>query len=135
MSQNENNDLYIWKINGLELPFDGENLEDSEQAYKAFEKMGASEKAMKKDVDIFVTVRAYCDLYFTCMSDIFGTETAEKIFSGVRYNARKCEEIYDSFMDFLHAQNKAQTQRYIQRSKKYAPISPNREQRRVQAKK
>ncbi len=74
-------------------------------------------------------MRAYCEMYCTLFDDLFGAGAAQKLFEG-RRNARECDEVYDSFLGFVKAQNAGTLAR---REKLVQAWVPNRAARRAQA--
>lgn len=113
----ENN--YIWTINGCEFELD---LEDAETADRYLFAMEVLEKA--KDTDcgsIAEKIRAYCKTFREFYDVLLGENASEKIFSGIKDNCRKYDEIYSSLLDFIAEQRMVSSNRMNEISKKYAP--------------
>lgn len=134
MSQNDKNER-IWKINGLELELDLEDVDEFEKVMKAFEQMDEDEKKLDKVGSMPDFIRQYCDVYYKMYDRIFGEGTAEKIFNGKK-NARICDEVWDNFLGWIQAAVRKANARRSQLNKKYMPErDQNRDQRRKKRKK
>lgn len=123
-------DLTVWKINGQELRFDMEDVEQLEKYEASFDRMAETERNLVRTGKKSSIVRAYCEMYCTLFDDLFGAGTAQKLFEG-RRNARECDEVYDSFLAFVKAQNAGTIAR---REKLVQSWAPNRAARRAKAK-
>lgn len=131
MSQNER----IWKINGLELELDLEDVDEFEKVMKAFEQMDEDEKKLDKVGSMPDVIRQYCDVYYKMYDRIFGEGTGEKIFNGKK-NARICDEVWDNFLGWMQAAVRKASARRSQLNKKYMPDrEQNKDQRRNKRKK
>ena len=122
-------DLTVWKIHGHELRFDMEDAEELERYEAAFARMAETERNLVRTGKKSAIVRAYCEMYCTLFDDLFGAGAAQKLFEG-RRNARECDEVYDSFLGFVKAQNAGTLAR---REKRVQAWVPNRAARRAQA--
>lgn len=111
----------VWEINGLSLELDLEDIETVERYEDAFEKMKSEETAIPRDGKLSVVIRAYCNMYRKLFSRIFGEETSEKIFAGVRLNGEAYDNIYLSFLDFVHEQISESGKRKAKMLLKYKP--------------
>lgn len=89
--------MSLWKFNNVELEIDMADVEFQEKYEKAFDKMSAAEKNLKKTGKLSELSRGYCDMFYNLFDDLFGPGTSEKMFQK-RYNVRDCDKAYDSFM-------------------------------------
>lgn len=131
MSQNKTQrDYTVWKINGIELKLDIHDVDTMEHYEDAFNKMGEAEKSLPVTGKASARVRAYCQIFRNLFDDIFGEGTSQKIFGDVN-NSTTMLEVYEDFLKFIANQQK-QTDEINNRIMQF---SPNRAQRRAQAKK
>lgn len=131
MSQNKTQQDYtVWKINGIELKLDIHDVDTMEHYEDAFNKMGEAEKSLPVTGKASARVRAYCQIFRNLFDDIFGEGTSQKIFGDVN-NSTTMLEVYEDFLKFIANQQK-QTDEINNRIMQF---SPNRAQRRAQAKK
>lgn len=131
MSQNKTQQDYtVWKINGIELKLDIHDVDTMEHYEDAFNKMGEAEKSLPVTGRASARVRAYCQIFRNLFDDIFGEGTSQKIFGDVN-NSTTMLEVYEDFLKFIANQQK-QTDEINNRIMQF---SPNRAQRRAQAKK
>lgn len=124
-------DLTAWEINGHTFCLDMQDVDTLEAYEKAFKDMEVREKALPKDGPASQRVRAYCVMFRELFNRIFGDGADVKIF-GEKNNACHMTEVYESFLEFVTAQTAevAEVQaRVVNR------FTPNRAQRRAQAKK
>lgn len=120
----------VWHINGIELELDMADVMVQSRYEKAFENLGKAEKKLPKTGPNSERTLAYCNMFRVLFDDIFGTGTSQKIFGDVN-NARVMTETYEQFLEFVQNQGEQLSQtknRVIDR------FSPNRAQRRAQAK-
>ena len=125
MSQEKDN-LYVWKINGLNLELDMEDADVMEKYNQAFDKMEKTEKNLINIGEKGNFIRKYCQMFYDLYDDLFGAGTGNKIFNGKK-NARICDEVYSSFLEFVSLQTKESIQR---RSEFISKYKPNRQKRR-----
>lgn len=118
MSQKEN--IRIWRINGQEFELDLDDADVLENVMNAFETIDKEQDELKKDGPTVEYVRKYCKIYYHMFDIIFGQGTGDKIFSG-KHNARVCEEISDSFIEFAGKQVKKINERRFANNHKYYP--------------
>lgn len=116
---------YIWKVNGIELELDLDDADVYDSLMNAFEEMDGKEEELKHRKNSN-PIRGYCELFYQFYDRVFGKGTSEKLFKG--YNARICDETWESFMRFLKKQGQENSKRRMQLSSKY---QPNRQQRRA----
>ena len=127
-------DYTVWKINGIELKLDIHDVDTMEHYEDAFDKMGEAEKSLPVTGKASARVRAYCQIFRNLFDDIFGEGTSQKIFGDVN-NSTTMLEVYEDFLKFI-ADQKKQTDEINNRISDYImQFSPNRAQRRAQAKK
>lgn len=113
---------YIWEINGVSLELDMEEAETAENYQKAFKKFGENEKKLKSSGNLTGEfIRDYCHMFRTLYDDIFGGGTSEKIFSGIKDNARKYDEVYINFLEFVRNQALKTAERKNAIVLKYSP--------------
>lgn len=93
----------IWKYNNVELEFDMGDVDTQELYEKAFTKMEETEKNLPKTGSYSELSRAYCQMFYALYDDLFGAGTGKKLL-GEKYNVRKTEECYNSFLTFVRAQ-------------------------------
>lgn len=124
MNQEKN---YIWKVNGLELELDLQDLEATQKYERAFEIMSEEEKLMPKDGKTSEQLRAYYQLFVNLYDNLFGEGLGKQII-GDRVNVRICNDIYDSFLAFVKSQRVEMVGTVDKWKTKY---SPNRAQRRA----
>lgn len=126
----QNNELRIWKINGLEYEIDLEDLETAEK-YDAASKVlqDANDELQKRDGTLSEIIGPYCDTFYRFFDTLLGEGEANKIFSGKK-NKRIINEVYfGSFAEFIKKQSAAVRDSDYSYANKYRP---NREQRRSQ---
>lgn len=110
---------YIWTINGYEFELD---MEDAETADRYLSAMKVLENAKSADFgSIAEKIRAYCKTFREFYNMLLGENASEKIFSGIKDNCRKYDEIYASLLDFIAEQRAVSSNRMNEISKKYAP--------------
>ena len=120
-----------WEINGLVFGLDLEDADTAERYEEAFEKMEAEEKLMPKDGKLSDKIRSYSALFEHLYDNLFG-EGSGKAILGDKANTRICNEVYDSFLNFVANQKNDALAYQNSLTSKY---SPNRAQRRAAAKK
>ena len=107
--------VYTWEINGVSLEFDIEDADNAEKYQKAFEKFGETEKIItSSEIN-------YCKMFRNLYDDIFGKGTSDKIFSKIKDNSRKYDEIYAQFVDFISGQSLKAAERRNKLAEKYSP--------------
>lgn len=130
MSQEKNPS--IWSYNGNEFELDLGDADTLDMVEKTFAEMEKAEKAINKDGTAAEFIRAYCKMYEDMFDTIFGQKgTYERITGGKTHNITAAHDAYEAFLDFVKAQTDSFVQRRNSVSTKY---SPNRAQRRAQAK-
>lgn len=92
-----------WQINGLQIPFDLEDLETAQHLEEAFDLMESEEKQLLSSDSSKLSdrIQGYCNLYFHLFENLFGAETAGQIFQNKPMNMRIYEETYLSFLRFI----------------------------------
>jgi len=120
--------LKVWEINGLKLELDLSDADIMERYENAFEIMTADEKAIPKDGKASVQIRSACEMFRKLFDNLFGSGTADKIFSDVPTALSKYEEIYMSFLDFVQSQI---TEGVKKRNEMITKYIPNRQDRRA----
>lgn len=120
----------VWDINGIKLELDMSDVDNQERYENAFARLGETEKNLPKDGKNSERTRAYCQMFRSLYDDIFGEGTSQKIFGDVN-NARIMTEVYELFLEFIQNQGEQLNQT---RSRVLDRFSPNRAQRRAQAK-
>lgn len=123
----------VWSYNGIELELDLGDADTMDLTDNAFEEMGKYEKALKKDGPSADFIRAYCKMYENLFDTIFQKQgTYARLTGGKTHNINVAHDVYEAFLDFVKEQSDSMVQRRNAVSAKY---SPNRAQRRAQAKK
>lgn len=120
----------MWEINGQTFELDLEDADTAERYEEAFYKMEAEEKQMTKVGKLSEKIRAYSKLFENLYDRLFG-EGSGKAILGEKANTRTCNEIYDSFLNFVSTQK---SQSLEQQNSMVSKYSPNRAQRRAAAK-
>lgn len=120
--------LKVWEINGLKLELDLTDADIMEKYENAFEIMTDDEKSIPKDGKASEQIRSACAMFKKLFDNLFGSGTADKIFSGVPVSISKYEEIYMSFLDFVQSQIMEETKKRNELLTKYVP---NRQMRRA----
>lgn len=120
-------DLTIWRYNGVELKLDVQDIDTIERYEQAFADLEEDEKAIPKDGLKSVRIRAYCRMFRKLFNALFGEGTDVKMF-GEKDNARVMTECYDDFLQFVSLQHAAfaEVQNHI-----VTKYSANRAQRRA----
>lgn len=121
----------VWKINGLELPFDFEDENYMERYARAFEHMKESAKNEPKTGMRHEYIHFYCDVYYQLFDELFGRGTSDKLFNGQR-NMRLCDEVFDSFLKFVRSTMKASQDYTVARKQYYRNFNrpqPNRQKK------
>ena len=114
--------VYTWEINGVSLEFDIEDADNAEKYQKAFEKFGETEKIItSSEINSADFIREYCKMFRNLYDDIFGKGTSDKIFSGIKDNSRKYDEIYAEFLNFIRNQSEKAAERKNNLAVKYCP--------------
>ena len=114
--------VYTWEINGVSLEFDIEDADNAEKYQKAFEKFGETEKIItSSEINSADFIREYCKMFRNLYDDIFGEGTSDKIFSKIKDNSRKYDEIYAQFVDFISGQSLKAAERRSKLAEKYSP--------------
>jgi len=121
--------MKTWEVNGISLDIDLSDADCMERVENAFEKMKNSESVLKKDGKQSERIRAYCGLFRTLFSDIFGEDDADRIFKDIPTSTTEYERIYVSFLDTVRAQTEEVRQSRADMISKYIP--KNRKQRRA----
>lgn len=124
------NPNYIWKINDLEIEFDLQDLEVTQRYEEAFEKMAEDEKNSPKEGKTSDKILAYYNVFVSLYDRLFGEGMGKRIL-GEKVNVRVCNEVYDSFLEFVKAQRAELTETVQNWQNKY---SSNRAQRRISGK-
>lgn len=119
---NEKN-VPVWKINGLELKYDFDDLKAMERYEQAFHSMEMKSKEMPKDGNRSTQIKLYCQIMYELFDDLFGKGTSNKLFHG-KMNARECDEVYESFLNFVHLNIVATDQARINKYQKYVGKKP-----------
>lgn len=117
----------IWKIKDLNLELDLEDYDTAVNYQKAFENMSQEEKKLRKDGNVSEFIKGYCMIFYNFFDYLFGDGTGNKLFEG-RYNARVCDEIYDSFLNFVSTQKLQAAER---KKNIYSKYLPNRAAKKV----
>lgn len=120
-------DYQTWEINDLSLELDLGDVEVMERYENAFDLMIEEKNAIPEDAKPSQEARATCEIIQRLFQRIFGEETAEKIFDGMKLNSRVYLGVLADFVDFAHTQNVKEAQKMAERTMKYIP---NRQQRR-----
>ncbi len=110
-----------WEIRGLSLPLDLEDADTMERYEAAFDAMSEEERKIPKEGRASGRIRAFCALYRSLFTRIFGEEAAEQLFSGVPMSVAAHEEIYMSFLDFVRSGAQAAAERRNAMLDKYRP--------------
>ena len=110
----------IWKINGLELELDMSDYETAVKYEEAFARMAKEEKERANDGNAADVIKSYAMLFYNLFDRLFGTGTSERLFDG-KYNARRCDEVYEDFLGFVHKQNVETQTRRAELVNKYRP--------------
>lgn len=108
----------VWQINGMEFPYDFDDLEAIERYEKAFKTMKVKADQMPKDGTRSSQIKLYCEAIFKLFDDLFGKGTADKLFQG-KINSRICDEVYESFLNFVHTNVMATDQARMNRLQRY----------------
>ncbi len=119
--------LKTWNINGAELELDLSDADVMGRYETAFDIMAEDEKAVPKEGKRSTQIRSYCKLFRDLFSNIFGEKTADMIFRDVPASCEAYDEIYISFLDFVHDQIAESAKKRAEMIYKY---TPNRQQRR-----
>lgn len=120
----------VWSINGFAFELDMSDVAVQERYEKAFETLGKTEKNLPKTGPNSSRTLAYCNMFRALYDDIFGEGTSQKIFGDVN-NARVMTETYEQFLEFVQNQGE---QLHQTKNRVLDRFSPNRAQRRAQAK-
>jgi hypothetical protein len=99
----------MWEINGLQLECDLEDVETAEKVEKALKKMGSTK--FEKTDSMVEAIRFQCNVIKVLFADIFGEETAEDIFKGIKLNRRLYTDVLYAFYDFMAEQKQAMVRR------------------------
>lgn len=111
--------IYIWTVNGCEFELD---MEDAETAERYLSAMEVLENARDMDFsNLLEKIRVYCKTFRDFYDTLFGENASEKIFSGIKDNTRKYDEIFSSLLDFIARQRAVSSNRMNEISRKYAP--------------
>lgn len=113
---------YTWEINGVSFDFDIEDADNAENYQNAFENFSINEKNLaKSEKNSADFIREYCKMFRNLYDDIFGSGSSEKIFSGIKDNSRKYDEIYAEFLNFIRNQSEKAAERKNNLAVKYCP--------------
>lgn len=111
----------MWEINGLQIEFDIEDLETAEKLDNALLEMQKEEKNVSQNsISMAKAIKSYCAVIRHFFEAIFGNETTDKIFEGVRINQRLYDEIFASFCELADNQKIARDER-AKRLQRYVP--------------
>ena len=111
--------IYIWTVNGCEFELD---MEDAETAERYLSAMEILENARDMDFsNLLEKIRVYCKTFRDFYDTLLGKNASEKIFSGIKDNTRKYDEIFSSLLDFIARQRAVSSNRMNEISRKYAP--------------
>ena len=111
--------IYIWTVNGCEFELD---MEDAETAERYLSAMEILENARDMDFsNLLEKIRVYCKTFREFYDTLLGENASEKIFSGIKDNTRKYDEIFSSLLDFIARQRAVSSNRMNEISRKYAP--------------
>ena len=119
--------MKTWSINGAELELDLSDADVMERYETAFDIMAEDEKAVPKEGKRSVQIRGYCKFIRNLFNNIFGEKTADMIFRDVPVSCESYDEIYVSFLEFVHDQTAESAKKRAAMINKY---TPNRQQRR-----
>ena len=108
----------MWEINGLSLECDIEDVETAEKIENALTNL--SKVKVEKSTSLVETIRQECTLIKQVFIDVFGTETTENIFNGIKLNRRLYSDVLYSFYDYIELQKKSMLER-SNRLNKYIP--------------
>ena len=110
---------YIWSINGYEFEVD---MEDAETADRYLAALKVLENARNTEVNsISEKIRTYCKTFREFYDTFLGEGTSEKIFSGVKDNSRKYDEVFESLLDVISRQRVESEGRMSGIAQRYAP--------------
>ena len=116
----------IWEVNGLALELDMSDYDTAVKYREAFDLMSEESKGFKDDGDGDPELlKEYSLLFYRLFDRIFGDGTGEKIFGG-KYNPRVCDEVYESFLTFVHTQKDATQKQRLEIISKYKPAKTAR---------
>lgn len=118
----------IWETNGTSFEFDLTDADDCERYENALEKLRKAENNVKKDGRESEFIRAFCKMLADFFDAVLGEGASAKIFEGKKTSVAVYLETYDNFLDFANTQKAGIKERF-------AKYNPNRQQRRVAAKK
>lgn len=115
-----------YKINGVELEIDMEDVDFLEKYEEAFKKMEEEEKDIPKIGKQSDIARKYCKMFYNLFDNIFGEGIGQQVFGG-KNNLHIIDKTYEEFIGIC-----AEQVREIQERQKRiaAKFKPNREQRR-----
>lgn len=99
----------MWEVNGLQLECDLEDVETAGRVEKALKKM--SETKVERTDSMVEAIEFQCQAIKTLFSDVFGEDTAEAIFKGVRLNRRLYTDVLYAFYDYMAEQRQAMVRR------------------------
>lgn len=99
----------MWEINGLQLECDLEDVETADKVEKALKKMSAT--AVEKTDSMVEAIKFQCNVVKTVFVDIFGEDTTEEIFKGIKLNRRLYTDVLYSFYDYMAEQRQAMVRR------------------------
>ena len=117
-----------WEINGVSFELDLTDADDLERYENALEKLREAEHNIKKDGKESELIRAFCKMLADFFDAVLGEGASAKIFEGKKTSVAVYLETYDNFLDFANTQKAGIKERF-------AKYNPNRQQRRVAAKK
>ena len=117
--------MYEINLRGVPLFFDAEDAEQYEKLEFAVGVMEETEQELlrqKKDdaVPYSAVLKGYCMMYRTFFDDVFGEDTAEKLFAGEKMKPSVYEETYIAFLDALMMQKAAIADKKQERWNKYS---------------
>lgn len=121
------NENAVWRYNDIELELDISDAETIELYEKTFEQMQKEVKSLPTTGRKSEIVSAYCKTLRNVFDRLFGDGTSDKMF-GTRNNAVQITAAYESFLEFVSAQNKELDNIQNRIVSRY---SPNRAQRRA----
>lgn len=127
MSQETNIDLTVWNINGYTFNLDTSDADEQDRLTECYTVMQKTEEKLVNIGKTSDITRGYCQLFYDFFDELFGEGTSGKLFDGKK-SARLCDEVYDSFLQFIQTQTIETTKRRATMISKYAP---NREQKRA----
>lgn len=106
------------KINWADYGVDVDSANFWDKYNKASKNVGKSKSNADNQAE---EIRDYCAKFRKFYNDLVGCSNADNILRGVRDNKRDMDAIYESLIDFIHAQKLESMQRMASILSKYAP--------------